>query len=379
MSWPWIRLSGLLPLLPVSPGCTPGEDRFDGRPGLVDTSSDETAPPDTGAGGTGPGDTAGSDTGDPLTSDRDLAVTWAVDLGRTWDCPEDYRDCTADYLAFPNRAAAWSRPVAAEALQASLDAIAAGQVPLEPADLAPAALAGIVREALNMDFLLDGLDERDLGVTVIRDLDLGTVREQHLLLDDPWVGEVYAILLLPTSTEADPLPAILPLHGHSQRAESVLDFMGGRQYPEEGYAVMAVTFRVMGADTYEDDVTRTLLEAGFTFEALRIYESLLALKLLRWHPRVDPDRLAVVGHSGSSAAWNLAIRLEPPAQAYVSDLTTDYYNVIGGLLVDETLPAVYPVHPALADLSTAGIPTLTVPYGYAEEMEGILEFLAGAL
>ena len=199
--------------------------------------------------------------------------------------------------------------------------------------------------------------------------------ERHLLLEDPWVGDFFAILLLPPGAGETAVPGVLSVHGHGQQAGDVITDLFGEEYPEHGYALLTFTLRGMGGDASEDEAARVLLLEGFTLEAIRIYESLLALKYLRWLPQVDASKLAVVGHSGGSIAWNLAIRDSPPIQAYVSDLQGTYYDLWKGWVLDDTIPALHPYYPAINELEGTGIPVLEVDYSYQEEFDDIVAFL----
>ncbi len=298
------------------------------------------------------------------------------DEGAAWGCADDPEGCIQDYLALPGLASEHARPISASALEAQLEAIEDGEVAVLPADHTSASeLDRVVAGALNMDFLLEGLDERALTVTWVHEVDRGAWVERHLILDDPWVGELFGILLLPDGASAEPVPGVLSVHGHGQQAGDVLEDLFGEAYPERGYALLCFTFRGMGGDRSEDEAARALLLEGFTLEALRIYESLLALKLLRWLPEVDPERLAVVGHSGGSIAWNLGVRQDPPIRAFVSDLQGSYHDIWKGWVLDDTIPALYPHHPAINELSGTGVAILEVDYSYQEQIEEILDFL----
>ena len=311
----------------------------------------------------------------PGPDDDDLVVTEQHDEAASWSCADDPESCDEDYFDFADLAEAWAQPISQASLEAQLDAIEAGEVEVCSDGVSESELPGRIRGALNMSFLLDGLDARELDVTVIAELDEVGYTERHLLLDDPWVGSFFAIMLLPDGAADQPVPGVAALHGHGQQAGSIYESMYGESYPGHGYAVISTTFRVMGGDASEDEMTRALLLQGFSLEALRIYESLLALKYLRWHPGVDAERLGVVGHSGSSIAWNLAIRLDHPAQALVSDLTGSYYDIWDGYVLDDTLPELYPYHPAINDLQAASTPVLEVSYSYVDEFDEIVEFL----
>ncbi len=345
----------LLPVLLLLTGCE--RDRQDWRPGgSKDTASTYTSP--------------GGDGGE----DANVVELW--DTGASWDCLDDPESCIGSYLALPDAAASHAHPISESELEEQLEAMENGEVVIHSEDaVTDSELDDIVQDALNMDFLTGGLDERELKVTVLYEEDKGAYTERHLIFDDPWVGDFFGILLVPEGAAEAAVPGVLSVHGHGQQAGDVIDDLFGDQYPSHGYALLTFTFRGMGADANEDEVTRALLLEGFTFEAVRIYESLLALKYLRWLPEVDASRLAVVGHSGGSLAWNLAVRDHPPIEALVTDLRGTYFDLWKGWVLDDTLPAVHPYYPAVNLLEGTGVPTLVVDYSYQEEFDDIVDFL----
>ncbi len=312
----------------------------------------------------------------PDNQGEDVNVVEVWDSEASWDCADDPESCIDDYLALPGLAQAWARPIGAAALEDQLEALEDGEVQvLGPDDVSDSALDGIVSQALNMGFLLDGLDDRELSLTVVHEQQHSGYTERHLILDDPWVGSFFGILLLPDGSQGQPVPGVLSVHGHGQQAGDVLEDLFGSAYPSHGYALMTFTFRGMGADRSEDQAARALLVDGFTLESVRIYESLLALKILRWQPEVDAQRLAVVGHSGGSLAWNLAVRGDPPIRAFVSDLQGSYSELWKGWVLDDTIPALHPYYPAINELNGTGVAVKLVDYSYQQEFDEIIAFL----
>ena len=333
-----------------------GPDGPDWRPGGTKDTGSEYLPP------TGGGD--------------DVDVTWVQDAEATWGCADDPEGCIDTYLGLPAQWATYGDPISESTLEDQLDAMADGDVEiLGPDDVSDSALDSIVSRELTMGFLLDGLDERELTVTELVQEQKSGYRELHLIIDDPWVGDFFALLLIPDGADSDPVPGVLSVHGHGQQAGDVLEDLFGREYPAHGYALMTFTFRGMGADESEDEATRALLLEGFTLEAVRIYESLLALKILRWLEEVDAERLAVVGHSGGSLAWNLAVRGNPPIRALVSDLQGTYYDLWKGWVLDDTIPGLHPYYPAINELSGTGVAIKSVDYSYQDEFDDIVVFL----
>ncbi len=205
----------------------------------------------------------------------------------------------------------------------------------------------------------------------------------HLWIEDEVVLGFPAILLRPPGP--GPHPAVLVIHGHNGDAHQSFDDLGGRQLAEAGFLVFAPTIRVNGASVVEDAVTRVLLEDGFSILALRVYEQLLALRILRAMPDVDPARIGVLAHSGGTAGANLAVRLAPWMAALVTDNECQYYSEGTAQeepvaeVLDETFPPLYPLHPALLRYEDLPIPALRVPYGPVASMPQVVRFFQDTL
>ena len=294
-------------------------------------------------------------------------IVWDEDIGRRWSCPEGYKNCVDDYLELPQRATP-GEPLSEAELEQQLARL--GHVDALGEDLTEAELAQVIQDAVHpLDEMLAGLPDRSLRATVILRTGFDGYTEEQILVEDPLVGELKMWLLIPDEP-AD--RAIVPLHGHNQWGDSVMDFMGGRDYPAHGYVTMNATFRVDGADEYEDLVARSLLLEGQSFLAIRIYEHMLVRHLLA-DRFPDVAFVGLIGHSGSSVASNLALRLVPP-DAYVSDLTTDYADRQGEMIIDHTVPKLHPYADRINDFGDSETPVLEVPYGYEDDQDEILAF-----
>jgi len=299
-------------------------------------------------------------------------VVESEDFGFVWPC-ERHDSCWQDYLAFPDKARGHARPVSEEELSRLIDDVHSDHAEIYRDALPPEDLGDDLVDAMNVRFLLEGLDGRRLDViTIEHAVDEGyTVR--RLLFRDEFVGTFEGILLIPDGP--GPFPGVVAIHGHYQDAAMYIDKYHGSAYPENGYALLALSMRADRADWVESLVTTTLLLEGFTFMALRSYETMLALKFLRYLPEVAPDRIALIGHSGGSVASNLTIRIEPGFSAYSSDCRGIYVNGGIGGLIDETAPDVFPYHELVNDFSTSLTPILDVPYDHAATSDGFTEIL----
>lgn len=140
-----------------------------------------------------------------------------------------------------------------------------------------------------------------------------------------------------------------------------------------------LTMRAMGSGLealVEHAVSRELLLDGFTRMGLRVYETFLGLKYLRYLPAVASERIGLIGHSGGSSTGNLTVRLDPGVSAYVSDHTVDYAEWVPFFRVYhcETVPELYPYSLLINDFETGSVPVKTVPYGYTGRMGEIFDF-----
>lgn len=305
------------------------------------------------------------------------ALTVDKRIGADWACSEP-NTCTVDYLAFPSKAAAYARPITEDDLTRKLEDIEAGKVALATAPAPPETLKDAILDQLNMRFLIEGMEDRPLRVTVVGVSVFSGAVETRLLFEDPWVGTFKAILLTPES--GSPSPGIVALHGHGEDAEIYRDRYHGSEYPGHGLAILMPTLRAMNIDDDEHQVTRNLLLAGFNLVALRAYESLLGLRYLRCRDDVDPGRLGLIGHSGGSSTGNLTVRLDPNIGAYVSDHQVDWYKSGENEPYHcETAPDLFPYHELINDFSTSPTPVLQVPYGYLLGMNPIWSFFGDRL
>jgi hypothetical protein len=300
-----------------------------------------------------------------------LQVEESEQLGTTWDCA-DPGDCIDDYLAFPELAAEHARPISEEELNNLIDDCRYGRVDVHTEELKPETLREGLLGALNIRFLREGLDERLLETTIIRREEHGDYTEEEILFHDPWVGTFQGILLLPPGP--GPHRGIVAVHGHSDSAAVFRDDYHGSAYPPEGFAILMLTMRAMGFDEKETEASWALLSSGFNLIGLRIYESLLGYKYLRWRKDIDEFRLGLIGHSGGSSTGNLTIRLQPRLRAYVSDHMVAYMTSDMDIIHCETVPAVYPYNRLINYFDTAEVPVKSVTYGYPNGPGELIEF-----
>lgn len=301
------------------------------------------------------------------------------------------RDCgITEYLAVPEQFPGALTP--RTDLDATFAAQRSGQWPMD--SVGEAELAERILASTRVDLLLDGITERPLEVGLLDESTDYSWRgewegrhpedmpNRQYYVEDPVVGGFeFVVFRPPSSYGPGPFPAVVVAHGHGDGAWSHAargDF--AEAFTEAGYLVVIPTMRASEGDVPETTVTRGLLEAGFSTLAIRMYETLLARRIVTVLPDVDPCApVGLVGHSGGSVSSNLLIRVAPLElgfDAYVSDLTSEYLNWSPdeGTLLDETVPELFSVWPALARLDLAPVDTLQVGYGYPEGIEPLLDF-----
>lgn len=293
-----------------------------------------------------------------------------------WDCDTGAGcACTDDYLAFPDVAREFAAPITEQQLDDQVDAIQAGQVEVisQSQPIPQAQFRQILIDAMNVGFLQQGLELRPLEVWILRESRTATYFETELLFLDPYIGDTKGLLLMPKT--GGPFPGIVAIHGHTDSAYSFRDDYYGDQYPAHGYAILMMFMRVDCGGEAENEVSRALLLSGFSFMAIRSYETMLARKYLSSLAQVDPDRIGLVGHSGGSTANNLTLRIDPGFKACVSDNGSDYLNLsMDGSFKDETTPALYPYHELISNFTTAPIPVKRVDYAFVNGFDEVVDF-----
>jgi hypothetical protein len=237
-------------------------------------------------------------------------------------------------------------------------------------------------DALNIGFMLDGLDTRPLQVTIFAETeDAGTV-SRRLIFNDPLVGEFEALQLEPSGNQR--VPAIIGLHGHFDTPAIFAANYLGAALAAEGYLVVMPQFRAMECFGAEDQISRALINGGFNLMSMRVYETLLLEKYLRSLDRVDAKRIGILSHSGGSSTANLVIHLTNGIAAQVTDYYVDWRDRCVpppfNLPVHcETVPGLFPLNTTFPDDRFAPIPRLSVPYGengFANAAAAIRDFFA---
>ena len=308
-------------------------------------------------------------------------VTVVTDLNQTFDC--DARNCLAPYRSFVNDHPQFANPRPEKVVLDELDAL--DMEPLPPVmKLSQDELRTKITDALNIGFMLDGLDARPLHVTIFaeEETEQAGVISRRLIFTDPLVGEFEALQLEPAGS--DRVPAIIGLHGHFETPAIFANEYLGTELAAEGYLVVMPQFRAMDVVDPEEEISRTLIYGGFHLMAMRVYETLLIEKYLRSVDRVDTAHIGILSHSGGSSTANLVIHLTKGIAAQVTDYYVDwrdrFISLSGDLAVHcETVPGLFPLSTTFPEDWSAPIPRLSIPYaenGFADYATEIRDFFA---
>lgn len=242
-----------------------------------------------------------------------------------------------------------------------------------------------IREELRVEFLIEGVEQRTLAVSVLREERQDTHIERKLLFWDPEIGSFEGLLLLPDGE--GPHPAVLALHGHRQDDEIFAAKYLGRELVELDFTVLALRFRAFDCSLTESRLAARLASADLTLMGVRVYEALIMLRYLRHLDSVDASRIGLLGHSGGTSVGHLLVRISDGFQVQVFDVSTTgiplYYRNSCGLrnVHCETVPGLFPLSADINDKSSLTIPYLAVPYHFrAQETRAeILSFFGTEL
>ena len=356
-----------------------------GCPTTAPVDDDDTAPDDDDSGD----DDDATDPVDPSCSEgaEGLAVTIVDEPGIEPVCQDDWPFWCADgYDTFFDHPQtdleAWPVADCDAFVQELSDAAALGQtIPLPTVEVSPEDdLGEVILELAHMDFLFDpaAFAERPLEVVITgeRETTSGTgagYRERTLLLRDEFIGEVEALLLLPADGDG-PFPTVLAMPGHIEGPVEHRDWRFGQYFPENGFALLIVTFRAY-EQPLDHAISVDFLCAGFHLMTFRAYEALVAMKYLLASPLACNSRLGMIGHSGGSIVGGLLVWMQGnPARAFVTDGGSGYYNVdpfddpeVPWAVDCETHPGLAAISEPLNDYDLAPMPVRSTPYAYGPD------------
>ena len=261
--------------------------------------------------------------------------------------PDDYDG----YRDFIERNGQQQRPVSSEEYLKQIKE-AQGYLKVHPSGKTAKDLKKKIVEALHIDFLLRGLDQRALTVTKIAERFQKGFIEEELLFEDPQVGVFSVLFLIPDQREKS-RTAIIGLHGHDASAEIFKNTCLGKALALQGFPVIMPTFRSF-AIPVDVVMNEELYTKSFTLMGLRVYETLLLIKYLKYK---DYKKIGIMGHSaGSDVAYLIAI-ISRDLKALVYDWDpTQLAMLKGGTPQCDALPgkAYYPHCEVIPELAYYG-------------------------
>lgn len=235
----------------------------------------------------------------------------------------------------------------------------------------PEEMANEIVRRLGIGFLIDGMNATKLTVTTVKAHQFSTHIEHELVFHDPHVGLFRVLLLVPGRGEGR-YPAILGIHGHNDSPEVFRDKYFSNAMVKAGFAVIIPSLRAMGCDDKEEAISRELYLKGFTLMGLRVYETMLVLKYLKYSERIDENRIGVMGHSGGSCVIYLLSRISRNVKAAIVD---DDLHLLDHCdetdspthhMHCQTIPSLVHLYADLQDTAKSPIPLCRFAYGYPE-------------
>ncbi|MDP8216230.1 MAG: hypothetical protein P9L98_02765 [Candidatus Kaelpia imicola] len=234
-------------------------------------------------------------------------------------------------------------------------------------------LKDIIIDGLNIRFLLKDVDSRELRVTTISDKERDGYHERELLFEDQNVGTFFVTLLIPHE-ERDSYFAILGLPGHGTWNQDFIENYHAGDLARAGFIVIIPFMRAMMDWESDHAVSKHLLCNGFTLMGLRVYESLLTLKYLKYLEEVDSNKIGILAHSGGAAIANLLIYVTDDFKALLRDYNSNYLDIILEKLHCETIPSIFPFYMLINSKESTPIAILETPYGFKVNREDIIVF-----
>lgn len=183
-------------------------------------------------------------------------------------------------------------------------------------------LRGKIIQELKIDFLVRGIHRRNMVVTLVAERRGKGFFEKEMLFTDPQVG-TFPVLLLVPDKERIAKSAVIGLHGHDG---SFWDFQSiiGRQLAAEGFPVIMPSFRAFSVPV-DVVLSEELYLNGFTLSGLRVYESLLLIKYLKYK---GFNTFGIIGHSaGSNVAYQAAL-INQDIKALIYDQEPDLLSLL---------------------------------------------------
>lgn len=220
-------------------------------------------------------------------------------------------------------------------------------------------------EELNIGFLLEKINQTELKVTTVAVSQYEKHNEKKLLFTDPNIG-TFSVLLMVPNKEQKKYSGIIGLHGHADNIESMRSGYHGKSLAEAGFVVILPSFRAMDCSKApEEIITRELVLNGFTLMGIRIYETSLLIKYLKYKDFIN--KIGIIGHSGGSDVAYLTSIINQDLQAIAFDFYPKPDSLCEGKIHCETIPGLAYYKQQINDPSTLKIPSKKFDYDFDGE------------
>jgi len=268
----------------------------------------------------------------------------------------------SDYKKFIENNKKYQKPISNQELEKQMEE-AGHYLMINPAGKIAKNLKQKIIQELNIDFLLQEINQRELLVTTIATNQYDGYNEKELLFEDPQIG-IFSVLLLVPDEKKEIYPAVINLHGHADTHRTSRDYFLGKDLAKQGFIVILPLFRAMGFDKIEVEISEELYFNGFTLMGLRIYETHLLIKYLKYTNTVNNDRIGIMGHSGGADVAHLTSRINSDVKALAFDMYPRMDSLCFGRIHCESLPELAYYNPQLNNTSTLEIPSKEFEYDY---------------
>lgn len=307
-------------------------------------------------------------------------ITEHVDYSVTF---QDQEKLLASYQLFIERAQDFSRVITEDALQTEIQD-AQEYLREHPQEKHTENIGNTIQEALNIDFLLEGIEQRPLTVITTATHQRDGYTEKELIFDDPWVGQTKVHLLIPDNADTKPLPAVIGVYGHADSATVFRSQYFGAELAKAGFVVLIPAVQTLEHPDLDEILSKKLYLNGFTLMGIRVYKINLFLKYLQHLEQVNNQQISLMGHSGGSSTVLLVAQHAPQYfNALVYDLDGTYLDMWSDnpqLIHCETIPRLAYYRAQIHDVSKLPFPARKFEYGYPgpHDRNKVIRFLQAA-
>ncbi len=296
-----------------------------------------------------------------------LTVLMILDTGDNFSVTsENYFNDVEDYRKFIQQTKEYQKNVSEEEFWKQHN-LALNYIENNPDGENSSNLTKTIIDELNIEFLLKGINERNLTVVDVSRKEYDEYIEKELIFEDPYIGNLSALMVIPKQKGI--YPAIIGLHGHGGDQDVAKEEFFAHKLAQEGFVVIMPSFRAMNCEESEFIITKKLNGKGFTLMGIRVYEANLLFKYLDSLDYVE--NIGIISHSGGSVVGILFSYINDDLGAIVYDCETDFLELCGEEPHCETIPGLAYYRPQIFEPKNIKIPSKLFEYDQIKEKETI--------